>query len=124
MFYFVVNMVNRCARCKRPTPSFDDHTTCPQCRLAAGFCQVDASHPCSVCKAWPRRTWFKLRRSLCDAKARAGQRGKQHWMSAFPHIEAWIANWPASLAASSKPGTEIQQQYRQPGGNYTGRQNN
>ena len=28
-------------------------------------------------------------------------------MSAIPHIEAWIANQPASTAATSKPGSEI-----------------
>ena len=54
-----------------------NHTTCPQCRLAAGFCQLDASHPCKVSEAWPKRTWSKLMRSFCDAKAGAVQRGRQ-----------------------------------------------
>ena len=79
-------------------------TTCSQCRLAAGLYQLDASHPCNVCEAFPKRTWSNLRRFLCDAKAR---RGRRHWTSAFPHIEAWIATQPASTAASSEPGWEI-----------------
>ena len=83
------------------------HTTCPQCRLAAGFCQLDASNPCSVCKALPIKTWKKLRRSLCDTEARAVQRGKKNRTSAFPHFEAWIANRPASTAASSEPCSAI-----------------
>ena len=105
--YFVGNMVNECVSCRRPRSSFDDNTTCAQCRVAAGFCQLDSSHPCSVCEAWPKRSLRKLRKSLCDLKIRAIQRGRQHWMSAIPHIEAWIANRPASTAATSKPGSEI-----------------
>ena len=49
----------------------------------------------------------KLRKSLGDAILRAVQRGRQHWTSAFPHIEAWITSRPDSTAASSKPGSEI-----------------
>ena len=33
--------------------------------------------------------------------------GKQHWTSAFSHLEAWLASRPASAAGSSKPGSEI-----------------
>ena len=35
------------------------------------------------------------------------QRGRQHWLSAFSHLEAWLASRPASAAASSEPGSEI-----------------
>ena len=42
----------------------------------------------------------KLRRSLIDARARAEQRGKQHWTVACPHVEAWILAKPASTSAS------------------------
>ena len=71
------------------------------------FCQVDASHPCSVCESCPVRTWNKLRKSLSDVRFRAIQRGGQHWTSAFRHFKAWIANWPASREASSEPRSEI-----------------
>ena len=101
-FIFVGIMVNECVRCRRPRPPFDDHTVCPQCRVAAGLYQLDASHPCSVCGTWPVRTWNKLRKSLGDARLRSIQRGRQHWTSAFPQIEAWITNQPASTAASSE----------------------
>ena len=100
-------MVNECVRCRRPRPSFDDHTACAQCWVAAGLCQVYASHPCNVCEALSVSTWNKLRKSLGDAKFTATQRGRQYLTSAFPHIEAWIANQPASTAACSKPGSEI-----------------
>ena len=39
---------------------------------------------------WTRKQWAKLRCSLIDARARAEQRGKQHWTVACPHVEAWI----------------------------------
>ena len=39
-------------------------------------------------------------------KLRATRRGKQHWSSAFPHLEAWLASRPASTAAS-EPGSEV-----------------
>ena len=42
-----------------------------------------------------------------DARLRATQTGKQHWSSAFSHLEAWLASRPASAAASSEPGSEI-----------------
>ena len=100
-------MLNKCVRCRRPRPSFDDHTVCPQCWVAAGLCQVDAPHPCSVCAAWPVRTWNKLRKSLGDVRLRSIQRGRQHWTSAFPQIEAWIINRSASTAASFERGSEI-----------------
>ena len=41
-----------------------------------------------------------------DARLRATQRGKQHWSSALPHLEAWLASRPASIAAS-EPGYEV-----------------
>ena len=47
-----------------------------------------------------RKQWAKLRRSLIDARARAEQRGKQHWTVACPHVEAWILAKPASTSAS------------------------
>ena len=51
--------------------------------------------------------WNKLT-SLCDTKARAVERGRQHWTSAFPRIEEWIASVRlASTAASSEHGLEI-----------------
>ena len=52
------------------------------------------------------KTWTKLRRALVDARRRATQRGKAHWSSAFPHIEAWIMRRTASVAAS-EPGSEL-----------------
>ena len=50
---------------------------------------------------------MKLRKSLVDARLRGTRRGRQHWMSAFPHIEAWIMSKPASTAAGLEPGSEI-----------------
>ena len=32
-------MTNVCDRCRRSTPSFDNHAPCPQCRIAAGVCR-------------------------------------------------------------------------------------
>ena len=40
-----------------------------------------------------------------DARLRAVQRGKQHWSSAFPHLEAWLTSRPAS--AGTEPGSEV-----------------
>ena len=77
---------------------------CPQCRLAAGLCQLGACHLCQVGEGWPSRTWKKLSRSLCDLSARSVQRGRRHWTSAFPHLNTWLGQ-PAS-AASSEPGSE------------------
>ena len=37
---------------------------------------------------------------MIDARARAEQRGKQHWITAFPHVEAWILAKPVSTSAS------------------------
>ena len=45
--------------------------------------------------------------SLVDARARASQRGKQHWTAAFPQLEAWIMSRPALSASSSGPASEI-----------------
>ena len=51
----------------------------------------------------------ELRRSLDDARARASQRGRQHWSAAFPRLEAWILSRPVS-ASSSGPTSEISSQ--------------
>ena len=69
-------MTNACSRCRRSTPSYDDHDLCPY-----------------LCP-------------LVDARLRTTQRGKPHWSSAFPHLEAWLASRPASTAAS-EPGSEV-----------------
>ena len=37
---------------------------------------------------------------MIDARARAEQRGKQHWTVACPHVEAWILAKPVSTLAS------------------------
>ena len=42
-----------------------------------------------------------------DARARTSQRGRQHWTSAFSHLEAWIISKPAPSATSSGPASEI-----------------
>ena len=42
----------------------------------------------------------ELRRSLVDARARSCQRGRQHWLAAFPRLEAWILSKPVSTSAS------------------------
>ena len=81
-----------CSRCRRSTPAYDDHDLCPQCGIAGGV--------------WTTRTWHRLRKSLVDTRLRAVQRGKQHWSSAFPHLEAWLTSRPASTAAS-EPGSEV-----------------
>ena len=98
-------MTNACSRCRRSTPSYDDHDLCPQCRIAVGVCNVDVSNPFLTCLRWNTRTWCSLRKSLVDPRLRATQRGKQHWSSAFPHLEAWLASRPAS--AASEPGSEV-----------------
>ena len=68
--------------------------------MAAGDCSVDSGNPCTTCEGWTRKQWAKLRRSLIDARARAEQRGKQHWTVSCPHVEAWILAKPASTSAS------------------------
>ena len=100
-------MMNVCDRCRRSTPSFDDHALCPQCIIAAGVCNVDVSNPCLTCVRWTTRTWYRLRNSLVDARLKATQSGKQQWTSAFSHLEAWLASRPASTAASSEPGSKV-----------------
>ena len=99
-------MANVCGRCERPMSSHDNHASCPQCRIAAGECNVDVHNPCSICRVWTSKLWGKLRRSLADARARASQRGKEHWTAAFPQLEVWITSRPAS-ASSSGPASEI-----------------
>ena len=78
----------------------DNHASCPQCRVAAGDCSVDPKNPCTTCEGWTRKQWARLRRALIDARARAEQRGKQHWTVACPHVEAWILAKPVSTSAS------------------------
>ena len=105
-FFLTGIMTNACSRCRRSTPTFDGHDLCPPCRIAAGVCNVDVSNPCLTCLRWNTRTLYRLRKSLVDAKLRAVHRGKQHWSSAFPHLEAWLTSRPASTAAS-EPGSEV-----------------
>ena len=93
-------MANLCERCKHAMSAHDNHASCPQCRVAAGECSVDPKNPCTTCEGWTRKQWARLRRSLIDARARAEQRGKQHWITAFPHVEAWILAKPVSTSAS------------------------
>ena len=100
-------MLNVCGRCKRPMWSNDDHASCVQCRIAAGKCNLDVHDPCSICGGWTSKQWSKLRRSLVDARARASQRGRQHWTAAFPQLKAWIMSRPALSASSSGPASEI-----------------
>ena len=101
-FLFCRNMANVCERCKHSMSSHDDHASCPQCRMAAGECHLDIQNPCTICGGWTSQQWGKLRRSLVDARARASQRGRQHWTAAFPRLEAWILSRPVS---ATKPAS-------------------
>ena len=81
-----------------------------KCRIAAGECSLDLDNPCAICANWTRRQWGKLRRTLIDARARSTQRGRQHWSTAFPRLEAWILSKPVSTSASeisSQAGEEV-----------------
>ena len=100
LFFFAGNMAKFCEHCKHAMSAHNNHASCPQCRLAAGECSVDPENPCTTCGGWTRKLWARLRRSLIDARARAVQRGKQHWISAFPQVEAWILAKPVSTSAS------------------------
>ena len=103
-------MANVCKRCKHSMSIHDDHASCPQCRIAAGECSLDLDNPCGICANWTQRQWGKLRRSLIDARARSTQRGRQHWSTAFPRLEAWILSKPVSTSASeisSQAGEEV-----------------
>ena len=100
-------MSNVCGRCKQPMSSHDNHASCPQCRIVACECNLDVHDPCSICGGWTSKQWNRLRRSLVDARARASQRGRQHWTAAFPQLEAWIMSRPALSASSSGPASEI-----------------
>ena len=93
-------MANFCEHCKHAMSAHDNHASCPQCWVAAGDCSVDPKNPCTTCEGWTRKQWARLRRSLIDARARAEQRGKQHWTVACPHVEAWILAKPVSTSAS------------------------
>ena len=93
-------MANLCERCKHAMSAHNNHASCPQCRVAAGECSVDPENPCTTCEGWTRKQWARLRRSLIDTRARAGQRGKQHWITAFSRVEAWIFAKPVSTSAS------------------------
>ena len=100
LFFFAGNMANVCEHCKHAMSAHDNHASCPQCRVAAGDCSVDPKNPCTTCEGWTRKQWARLRRALIDARARAEQRGKQHWTAACPHVEAWILAKPVSTSAS------------------------
>ena len=78
-----------------------------QCVLNVGWLLVCARKMPVIPAVSVRLGQNKLRKSLGDARFRATQRGRQHWISACPNIEAWIANRPASTAASIKPVSEI-----------------
>ena len=93
-------MANVCEHCKHAMSAHDNHASCPQCRVAAGDCSVDPKNPCTTCEGWTQKQWARLRRALIDARARAEQRGKQHWTAACPHVEAWILAKPVSTSAS------------------------
>ena len=93
-------MANVCERCKHSMSIHDNHASCPQCRIAAGECSLDLDKPCGICANWTQRQWGKLRRSLLDARARSTQRGRPHWSTAFPRLEAWILSKPVSTSAS------------------------
>ena len=54
-------MSNVCGRCRRPMSSHEDHSSCPQCQIAAGLCHVDVDNPCSICGEWTCKQWNKLR---------------------------------------------------------------
>ena len=103
-------MTNVCGHCRRPMSSYDDHASCPQCRIAAGECSLNFQHPCTVCGVWTSKQWSKLRRFLADAQARASQRGRRHWTAAFPDLEAWISSRPALSSSSSGQASEISSQ--------------
>ena len=92
-------MANVCERCKRFMSSHDGHASCPLCRMAAGECHLDIENPCNICGGWTSKQWGKLRRSVVDARARASQRGRQHWSAAFPRLEVWILSRPVSALA-------------------------
>ena len=44
-FLFAGIIANVCGRFKRPMSSHDDHASCPQCRIAAGECNLDVHVP-------------------------------------------------------------------------------
>ena len=94
---------------QRSMSSHDDHASCPQCRMAAGEYSLDFENHCRVCEEWTSKQWGKLRRSLVDARARASQRGRQHWSAAFPRLKAWILSKPVSTSGSG-PVSEFSSQ--------------
>ena len=106
LFFLTGIMTNTCSRYRHSKPAYDDHDLCPQCRIAAGVCNVDVSNPCLTCLRWTTRTCYWLSKFLVDARLRAVQRGKQHWSSDIPHLEAWLTSRPASTA-TSEPGSEV-----------------
>ena len=98
-------MANVCERCKRSMSSHDDHASCPQCGMAAGECHLDIENPCNICGGWTSKQWGKLRRSLVDARARASQRGRQHWTSlpstrSVDFVQTSFSSGPASENSS------------------------
>ena len=93
-------MANVCERCKRSMSIHDDHASCPQCRIAAGECSLDLDNPCGICANWTWRRQSKI----------YSARGRQHWSTAFPRLEAWILSKPVSTSASeisSQAGEEV-----------------
>ena len=98
-------MANFCEHCKHAMSAHDNHASCPQCRVAAGDCSVDPKNPCTTCEGWTRKQWARLRRSLIDARARAEQRGKQHWTIGQPEVQVLVVQSQneANMATSSTP---------------------
>ena len=44
-------MAETCGKCHQKMRSFDDHPTCSHCKLAAGYCQLNISHPARSARA-------------------------------------------------------------------------
>ena len=95
-------MAKVCERCKRSMSSHDARSVGWQ---LVNVTWIFSTPVISVKDGHPNSGESSVR-SLIDARARANQRGRQHWSAAFHRLEAWILSRPVS-APSSGPASEI-----------------
>ena len=56
----------KCEHSKHSLASYNNHSLCLHCRIAAGKCQLDYKKPCSVCQDWLEKRWKQSFQEIAD----------------------------------------------------------